>query len=87
VRKLLTTRHAQQIAEPCWLISGAAGALGGPWSPPVTDSAPNGAHWARQVLNTEVLTISGGRTDTHLNMIGERILGLLVTPTRQQHSC
>jgi 3-oxochol-4-en-24-oyl-CoA dehydrogenase len=76
VRKLLSMRHAQQIAEQCWRMSGAAGALGGPWGPPVAGGVPNGAHWARQVLTTEALTIGGGTTDIQLNIISERILGL-----------
>jgi alkylation response protein AidB-like acyl-CoA dehydrogenase len=77
VRKLLSMRHAQQIAELCWEMSGAAGALGGARGGPVTaEGQPNGAHWARQVLMTEAFTIGGGTTDIQLNIIGERILGL-----------
>jgi hypothetical protein len=41
-----------------------------------TAGAPNGAHWARQVLMTQALTIGGGTTDIQLNIIGERMLGL-----------
>ncbi|HTZ91650.1 MAG TPA: acyl-CoA dehydrogenase [Streptosporangiaceae bacterium] len=78
VRKLLSMRHAQQVAELCWELSGAAGALSGrPGGAPLTgDGAPDGAHWARQVLITRALTIGGGTTDVQLNIIGERILGL-----------
>ena len=78
VRKLLGMRHAQQIAELCLAMSGPGGALGGGGaSAAVTRSgAPNGAHWARQVLMTQALTIGGGTTDIQLNIIGERILGL-----------
>jgi alkylation response protein AidB-like acyl-CoA dehydrogenase len=77
VRKLLGMRHAQQVSELCWEISGATAALGGRGGPPVTDAgAPNGAQWARQVLLTRALTIGGGTTDIQLNIIGERILGL-----------
>ena len=77
VRKLLSMRHAQQVAELCWEMSGSAGALGGPYGTPVTAAGePNGAHWARQVLMTEAFTIGGGTTDIQLNIIGERILGL-----------
>ena len=78
VRKLLGMRHAQQIAELCLAMSGPGGALGGDGaSAAVTRSgAPNGAHWARQVLMTQALTIGGGTTDIQLNIIGERILGL-----------
>ena len=78
VRKLLGMRHAQQIAELCLAMSGPGGALGGgAASAAVTRSgAPDGAHWARQVLMTQALTIGGGTTDIQLNIIGERILGL-----------
>ena len=78
VRKLLGMRHAQQVAELCLAMSGPAGALGGSRgrarSPrPARRTA---AHWARQVLMTQALTIGGGTTDIQLNIIGERILGL-----------
>jgi 3-oxochol-4-en-24-oyl-CoA dehydrogenase len=77
VRKLLGMRHAQEIAELCFALSGPAGALGGAGGLPVTASGePNGAQWARQVLMTQALTIGGGTTDIQLNIIGERILGL-----------
>jgi alkylation response protein AidB-like acyl-CoA dehydrogenase len=77
VRKLLGMRHAQEIAELCFALSGPAGALGGAGGTPVTASGePNGAQWARQVLMTQALTIGGGTTDIQLNIIGERILGL-----------
>ena len=77
VRKLLGMRHAQQVSELCWEISGPTAALGGRGGPPVTEAGqPNGAQWARQVLLTRALTIGGGTTDIQLNIIGERILGL-----------
>jgi 3-oxochol-4-en-24-oyl-CoA dehydrogenase len=77
VRKLLGMRHAQEIAELCFALSGPSGALGGAGGTPVTASGePNGAQWARQVLMTQALTIGGGTTDIQLNIIGERILGL-----------
>jgi alkylation response protein AidB-like acyl-CoA dehydrogenase len=77
VRKLLAMQHAQQVAELCLAMSGPDGALGGVGGPAVGRSgAPNGAHWARQVLMTQALTIGGGTTDIQLNIIGERILGL-----------
>jgi alkylation response protein AidB-like acyl-CoA dehydrogenase len=77
VRKLLGMRHAQKIAELCLAMSGPDGALGGGASAGVSRSGtPNGAHWARQVLMTQALTIGGGTTDIQLNIIGERILGL-----------
>jgi alkylation response protein AidB-like acyl-CoA dehydrogenase len=77
VRKLLGMRHAQEIAELCFALSGPGGALGGAGGAPVTAAGePNGAQWARQVLMTQALTIGGGTTDIQLNIIGERILGL-----------
>jgi alkylation response protein AidB-like acyl-CoA dehydrogenase len=77
VRKLLSMRHAQQVAELCWEMSAAGGARAGGQGRPVTaDGRPDGAHWARQVLITRALTIGGGTTDIQLNIIGERILGL-----------
>jgi alkylation response protein AidB-like acyl-CoA dehydrogenase len=76
VRKLLSMRYAQQVAELCWEMSGPAGALAGADGAPVTDGGPSGAYWARQMLQTEAFTIGGGTTDIQLNIIGERILGL-----------
>jgi alkylation response protein AidB-like acyl-CoA dehydrogenase len=76
VRKLLSMRYAQQVAELCWEMSAAAGALGGAPGAPVTEGRPDGAYWARQMLQTEAFTIGGGTTDIQLNIIGERILGL-----------
>jgi alkylation response protein AidB-like acyl-CoA dehydrogenase len=76
VRKLLGMQHAQQVAELCFAMSGTGGALGGTGGAAVTSGTPNGAHWARQVLMTQALTIGGGTTDIQLNIIGERILGL-----------
>ncbi len=77
VRKLLSMRHAQQVAELCWEMSAESGALGGgPGQPVGPDGKPDGRHWARLVLVTRALTIGGGTTDIQLNIIGERILGL-----------
>jgi alkylation response protein AidB-like acyl-CoA dehydrogenase len=77
VRKLLSMRHAQQVAELCWEMSAESGALGGGGGQPVDpDGQPDGRHWARLVLVTRALTIGGGTTDIQLNIIGERILGL-----------
>jgi 3-oxochol-4-en-24-oyl-CoA dehydrogenase len=77
VRKLLSMRHAQEIAELCWEMSGQTGALGGGRGSALgADGQPDGGHWARQVLMTEALTIGGGTTDIQLNIIAERILGL-----------
>ncbi len=77
VRKLLSMRHAQQVAELCWEMSAGSGALAGGQGQPVgPDGQPDGRHWARLVLVTRALTIGGGTTDIQLNIIGERILGL-----------
>jgi alkylation response protein AidB-like acyl-CoA dehydrogenase len=76
VRKLLSMRHAQQVAELCWQMSGADGALRDAPGQPVSDDSPNGGYWARQVLQAEAFTIGGGTTDIQLNIIAERILGL-----------
>ena len=77
VRKLLGMRHAQQVAELCWAMSGPDGALGaGPAAGIRQPEGLNGPHWARQMLTTRPLTIGGGTTDIQLNIIGERILGL-----------
>jgi alkylation response protein AidB-like acyl-CoA dehydrogenase len=83
VRKLLGMEHAQQVADLCREMSGPSGALGGHGGAGVTGggtpdraATPDGAHWARQVLMTQALTIGGGTTDIQLNIIGERMLGL-----------
>jgi alkylation response protein AidB-like acyl-CoA dehydrogenase len=77
VRKLLGMRHAQQVAELCLTLSGPSGALGASAGAPVSEAgSPNGSYWARQVLQSQALTIGGGTTDIQLNIIGERMLGL-----------
>jgi alkylation response protein AidB-like acyl-CoA dehydrogenase len=63
VRKVVGMRYAQRIAEECWALSGAEGAV-------------YGTRWSRAVLFTRALTIGGGTTDVQLNIIGERLLGL-----------
>jgi alkylation response protein AidB-like acyl-CoA dehydrogenase len=63
VRKVLGMRYAQRIADECWALSGADGAV-------------YGTRWSRAVLFTRALTIGGGTTDVQLNIIGERLLGL-----------
>jgi len=63
VRKVVGMRYAQRIAEQCWALSGAEGAV-------------YGSRWSRAVLFTRALTIGGGTTDVQLNIIGERLLGL-----------
>jgi len=63
VRKVVGMRYAQRVAEECWALSGADGAV-------------YGTRWSRAVLFTRALTIGGGTTDVQLNIIGERLLGL-----------
>jgi alkylation response protein AidB-like acyl-CoA dehydrogenase len=63
VRKVLGMRYAQRIADECWALSGAEGAV-------------YGTRWSRAVLFTRALTIGGGTTDVQLNIIGERLLDL-----------
>jgi alkylation response protein AidB-like acyl-CoA dehydrogenase len=79
VRKLLGMRHAQQVSECCWSLSGPDGAFGpgrqAGWRP--GDGADDQARqWGKQVLLSRALTIGGGTTDIQLNIIAERILGL-----------
>src|SRR6185312_13867077 len=61
VRKLLSMRSAQQIADLCWSMTAENGALTQP---------------SRQNLQTRAVTIGGGTTDIQLNIIAERMLGL-----------
>jgi alkylation response protein AidB-like acyl-CoA dehydrogenase len=77
VRKLLSMRNAQRIAELCFAMSGEGGAVAaGAGSPVSRNGSPNGAHWARQTLAVRAATIGGGTTDIQLNIIAERMLGL-----------
>ena len=70
VRKLLAMEHAQHIAEACWTMLGARGAIAG-----ALTSGPEG-YWGRMILGTRAMTIYGGTTQVQLNIIGERMLGL-----------
>jgi 3-oxochol-4-en-24-oyl-CoA dehydrogenase len=77
VRKLLGMEQAQRVAELCFELSGSEAARGAAGGTPVTAAgAPNGQYWARQVLQSQALTIGGGTTDIQLNIIAERMLGL-----------
>jgi alkylation response protein AidB-like acyl-CoA dehydrogenase len=62
--------HAQHIAEACWSLLGARGAMGGGAA-----AGPEG-WWGRMVLATRAMTIYGGTTEVQLNIIAERMLGL-----------
>jgi 3-oxochol-4-en-24-oyl-CoA dehydrogenase len=70
VRKLLGMEHAQHIAEACWSLLGARGAIGGGAA-----AGPEG-WWGRMVLATRAMTIYGGTTEVQLNIIAEHMLGL-----------
>jgi 3-oxochol-4-en-24-oyl-CoA dehydrogenase len=77
VRKLLSMRSAQQIADLCWSMTGQNGALGtGATRLIDRHGAPDGAQWAQRTLATRATTIGGGTTDIQLNIIAERMLGL-----------
>ncbi|HEY3908186.1 MAG TPA: acyl-CoA dehydrogenase [Streptosporangiaceae bacterium] len=77
VRKLLSMRSAQQIADLCWSMTGQNGALGTHATRLIDrQGASDGAQWARQTLQTRATTIGGGTTDIQLNIIAERMLGL-----------
>ena len=41
------------------------------------------AQWSRGFLSTRCLTIAGGTSEVQRNVIGERILGLPGTPSRE----
>ncbi|HEY2442182.1 MAG TPA: acyl-CoA dehydrogenase, partial [Streptosporangiaceae bacterium] len=78
VRKLISMRHAQQVTECCWALSGTDGTLGAAVSHGGGQDDPQAQarHWVRQVLMSRALTIGGGTTDIQLNIIAERMLGL-----------
>jgi 3-oxochol-4-en-24-oyl-CoA dehydrogenase len=79
VRKLLGMRHAQQVSECCWSLTGPEGTLGPGREPgwrPGDGDEDQARHWSKQLLISEALTIGGGTTDIQLNIIAERILGL-----------
>ncbi|GHH68606.1 acyl-CoA dehydrogenase [Streptosporangium violaceochromogenes] len=70
VRKLLSTSHAQHVAECAVGLLGASAVL-------AADAALGDAgRWNRAVLATRAMTIYGGTTEVQLNIIGERMLGL-----------
>jgi alkylation response protein AidB-like acyl-CoA dehydrogenase len=70
VRKLVSTTHAQHVAE-------VAVNLLGPDAVAAADARLGDAgYWNRAVLATRAMTIYGGTTEVQLNIIGERLLGL-----------
>ncbi|MDF5751065.1 acyl-CoA dehydrogenase [Spongiactinospora sp. TRM90649] len=70
VRKLLSTTHAQRVAE-------CAVSLLGPAAVTAPDTRLGGpGYWTRAALGTRAMTIYGGTTEVQLNIIAERMLGL-----------
>ena len=67
IRKLISMRLAQDVAELGLELLGAAGA---------TEQDGAAAGWTQAFLSSRCLTIAGGTTEVQLNVIGERILGL-----------
>lgn len=70
VRKLLSTCHAQHVAE-C-----AVDLLGSSATVAADMRLGDAGYWNRAVLATRAMTIYGGTTEVQLNIIGERMLGL-----------
>ncbi|GII82805.1 putative acyl-CoA dehydrogenase FadE [Sphaerisporangium siamense] len=70
VRKLLSTSHAQNVAE-C-----AVGLLGTSAVTAADMKLGDAGYWNRAVLSTRAMTIYGGTTEVQLNIIAERMLGL-----------
>jgi alkylation response protein AidB-like acyl-CoA dehydrogenase len=67
IRKLISMKLAQDVAELGLELVGGAGA---------TEEAGAAAGWTQAFLSSRCLTIAGGTTEVQLNVIGERILGL-----------
>ncbi|MEY9856522.1 alkylation response protein AidB-like acyl-CoA dehydrogenase [Catenulispora sp. GAS73] len=67
IRKLISMKLAQDVAELGLDLLGAAGA---------TEQPGAAAGWTQAFLSSRCLTIAGGTTEVQLNVIGERILGL-----------
>jgi alkylation response protein AidB-like acyl-CoA dehydrogenase len=67
IRKLISMKLAQDVAELGLELLGGAGA---------TEEAGSAAGWTQAFLSSRCLTIAGGTTEVQLNVIGERILGL-----------
>ncbi|MFF3664429.1 acyl-CoA dehydrogenase [Microtetraspora malaysiensis] len=70
VRKLLSTSHAQNVAQVAVGLLGAAAVTAADWK------LGDAGHWNRAILATRAMTIYGGTTEVQLNIIAERMLGL-----------
>ncbi|GIH28886.1 putative acyl-CoA dehydrogenase FadE [Acrocarpospora phusangensis] len=70
VRKLLSTSHAQHVAECAVDLLGSAAVTAADWK------LGDAGYWNRAVLATRAMTIYGGTTEVQLNIIAERMLGL-----------
>ncbi|WP_084962056.1 acyl-CoA dehydrogenase [Thermoactinospora rubra] len=70
VRKLLSTSHAQHVAECAVNLLGPAAVVAADMK------LGDAGYWNRAVLATRAMTIYGGTTEVQLNIIGERLLGL-----------
>ncbi|GLW95962.1 acyl-CoA dehydrogenase [Microtetraspora sp. NBRC 16547] len=70
VRKLLSTSHAQNVAQAAVGLLGAAAVTAADWK------LGDPGYWNRAILATRAMTIYGGTTEVQLNIIAERMLGL-----------
>ncbi|MFF4775596.1 acyl-CoA dehydrogenase [Microtetraspora fusca] len=70
VRKLLSTSHAQNVAQAAVGLLGAAAVTAADWK------LGDAGYWNRAILATRAMTIYGGTTEVQLNIIAERMLGL-----------
>ena len=70
VRKLLSTSHAQHVAECAVELLGTAAVIAADMK------LGDAGYWNRAVLSTRAMTIYGGTTEVQLNIIAERMLGL-----------
>ncbi|MEV5408042.1 acyl-CoA dehydrogenase [Thermopolyspora sp. NPDC052614] len=70
VRKLLSTSHAQRVAECAVNLLGPAATVAADMK------LGDAGYWNRAILASRAMTIYGGTTEVQLNIIGERMLGL-----------
>ncbi|MFI0424625.1 acyl-CoA dehydrogenase [Spongiactinospora sp. 9N601] len=70
VRKVLSTAHAQRVAECAVTLLGTAAVTA------ADAKLGDAGYWTRAILATRAMTIYGGTTEVQLNIIAERMLGL-----------